>query len=112
MRADHKADVLAWLNAQPVRVANQAKGRAGCIWYRVQEYLVIIVGGSLIAATTLRHHDVQAIFFLHILIGETMLAAEISAANLEPYEIIRVIDDPHLVRLGVTHAQRGIGPGG
>src|SRR6266436_1214998 len=51
---------------------------------------VIIIGGSLVAAITFRDHQKRVFILFHVAIREAAGPAEFSAANLEPYQIVRV----------------------
>src|SRR5882672_4946612 len=74
---------------------------------RAHQDFVIIEHGGLVAATRVNNGDEAIVFALHFLVGEAELAQQFDAANLEPDEMIRVIDDAHLVSLGVADADAG-----
>src|SRR5258708_6656050 len=71
---------------------------------RENNNLVIIVYGSLIAAAGIDHGDEAVVFALHILIAEAKLAEEFHPSHFKPYEMISVIDDPHLIGFSIADA--------
>ena len=70
---------------------------------------VIKSRGPFVTAMRVRHHDVTIVFGFHLFIFKAELPAQFHAPHFKPSEIISVIDHTHLVRLGVTHTNCGLG---
>src|SRR5208337_1390820 len=71
---------------------------------RAHNDFVIIMHGSLVAALGIDYGDEAAVFTLHIFVAEAELAQEFYPSHLKPDEVIGVIDDAHLVGLGIADA--------
>src|SRR5579862_5306551 len=71
---------------------------------RAHDDLVIIVHRSTIAALRVDDRDTAVVFALHVFIAEAKLAKKFYAAYFEPDEMIRVIDDAHLVGFSIADA--------
>src|SRR6266852_3845246 len=62
----------------------------------------------MIPAVRIGNHDVAVVFDLHALVFDPQCADQLDAADLEPHQIIRVIDHAHLIRLRVAHAHHRV----
>src|SRR6266446_7899441 len=62
----------------------------------------------MIAAVRVRHYDVAIVVNLHALVFDSQRANQLNAADLEPDQIVRVINHAHLVRFRVAHAHHRI----
>ncbi len=58
----------------------------------------------MVTAVQIRNHDAAVVFDLHALVFKAQRAHQLHAANLEPHQIIRVINYAHLIRFRVAHA--------
>src|SRR5262249_31593521 len=74
---------------------------------RTYENLVIVTRRRLEAATDFSHCYVAIIFLLHQAIFKAELAEQLDSSDLEPDNVIRVINHTHLVRFRVAHADMG-----
>jgi len=59
--------------------------------------LVIIVHGRLVAAAGIDHGNAAVVFLLHIFIAEAELTEQFHPPHLKPDEMVRMIDDAHLI---------------
>src|SRR5262249_32532780 len=66
----------------------------------------VVPRGPVVVAVRLDHRQRDA-SVLHLPIAPAERAEQIRPANLEPHEVVRVVDDPHLVGLGVTDPNGG-----
>ena len=71
--------------------------------------LVVVSCGGAITALRLNHRQMTVICQLHFLVIEAELTQKLNPANFEPDEIVRVIDNAHLVGLSVANANRAAG---
>ena len=85
-------------------VSEADRSRPDMFQARAHDDFVIIVHGSLVAAAGIDDRDEAAVFALHIFIAEAELAQKFRPAHFKPDEMIGVIDDAHLIGLGVAHA--------
>src|ERR1700733_9786133 len=83
------------------RIANVSQMRAN-------DDLIVIACRSLVAAARIYDGDATSIVLFHIAIGKADLPQEFHAANLEPDEMVGVIDDAHLVSFRVAHADTSL----
>ena len=67
-------------------------------------HLVIEARRKRVAATRLPNRQQYPVISFHIAIVEAERLAILYPAHLHPDEIIRIVDDAHLVGLGVSHA--------
>ncbi len=67
------------------------------------EELVVVAGGGFVAAGGFDDGDAGLLLALHGFVVEAELAHEFGAADLEPYEVVGVVDDAHLVGFGVAN---------
>src|SRR5260370_370160 len=58
----------------------------------------------MIPAVRVGNHDVAVVLSFHAFVLDTERANQLDAADLEPDQIICVVDHAHLVRLRVAHA--------
>ena len=65
--------------------------------------LVIVLRGAAVLAVRLDHRQ-RYTRMLHLPITPSQCPQQIGARHLEPHEVVRVVDDPHLVGLGVANA--------
>src|SRR5439155_16163992 len=65
--------------------------------------LIVVPGRTPVVAVRLDHRKLHALVF-HGAITVASVAEPVRAANLEPYEVVRVIHDAHAVGLGIAHA--------
>jgi hypothetical protein len=61
-----------------------------------------------IAAMGVNDHDVTIVCDFHGFVLDTEGAHQFHATNLEPDEIVRVVNDAHLIGLGVAHPYRSV----
>jgi hypothetical protein len=71
----------------------------------VDEDLVVVARGGLVAQLHVDDGDVAVVLLLHVAIAEAERAQQLDAADLEPDDEVRVVDHAHLVGLGVAHAE-------
>src|SRR5271169_5167943 len=64
--------------------------------------------GSLVAAASVDDSDEAVVFGFHILITEAELAEKFDSAHFKPNEVVGVVDDAHLIGLGIAHADTGL----
>src|SRR3990170_1933620 len=68
-------------------------------------YLEVVVVSRRLPVRALNLDDRQRVpVCLHLTITPAGSAQQVRAANLEPHEVVRVVDDTHLSGLGVAHA--------
>ena len=72
--------------------------------------VVVVLRRFAIRAVRFDHRQREALD-LHLAIAPARLAQQVGAADLEPHEVVRVVDDAHLVGFGVAHAHPGLGLG-
>jgi hypothetical protein len=73
--------------------------------------LLVVAGGATVAARQVGEHQVDALGF-PLGVGRAERAGQLGARRLEPDRVDSVVDDPHLVGLGVAGAQPdGVGAG-
>src|SRR6266542_2233847 len=77
---------------------------------RANEQFVVVVGWRLVTAIAFGYNQKSVFVLFHVAIGEIARATEFSSADLKPNEVIGVINNPHLVSFGVTHAQECLVP--
>jgi len=65
---------------------------------------IVVARRMQIAASNVRYDDIRVIVYFHLLVVETQRAHEFNAANLEPDQVIGVVNDAHLVGFGVADA--------
>src|SRR5207244_2566249 len=70
--------------------------------------LLVVLRRRLIGASRLDHRQRESVG-LHLPIVPARFAQQIRSPHLEPDEVVRVVDHPHLVGLGVTYADPGDG---
>src|SRR4029077_4518908 len=85
-------------------VAEVNHGLADVLQTRANDDLVIVQRGSLVAATGVDYRDEAVVLLLHIFVRKPKLPEEFHTTDFEPDEMVRMIDDAHLVGFGVTHA--------
>ena len=68
--------------------------------------VVIVDGGTDEFRRDLEYWDAVAVG-LELAVGETLLAEQLRARDLEPRQVVGVIDDAHHVGLGVADRNRG-----
>ncbi len=71
---------------------------------RPYRQLIVVTGGQPISHIGLDHRDTAPIFALHRLVIQPHLPDQLHAPHLEPDQVVRVIDDAHLIGLRVAHA--------
>src|ERR1700674_626669 len=62
----------------------------------------------VIPAVRVSNHDPAVVLDLHSLVLEAQRAHQFHAADLEPDQVIRVVDHAHLIRLRVAYAHHRI----
>ena len=72
--------------------------------------LVVVPRRLAVVAVRFDHRQREAVGF-HLAIAPAGVAQQIGAADLEPDEVVRVVDDAHLVGFGVAHAHPRDGSG-
>src|SRR5262245_42405049 len=73
--------------------------------------VIIVSRAKPVLAVGFDDRQLDAVSF-HLAIGPPGLAQPIGAANLEPDQVIRVVDDPHFVCFSVPHSNAGGGLAG
>src|SRR6266852_8716158 len=58
----------------------------------------------MIPAVGISDHDMAVVLNFHALVFDSQRANQLDAPNLEPDQIVRVINHAHLIRLGITHS--------
>ncbi len=74
-----------------------------------EQQLVVVARGRFVAAIGFDDRDVAIVVDLHLFVLEAELAQELDPAKLKPDEEVGVVDDSHLIGLGITHADSGLG---
>ena len=96
--------------ALPLDLVTESERAPGRFRYRGADNQFVFVPGRVpISTARLRDDQEQPGFPLHIAIRKTAVVAVLTATNLEPYEIIGIVSDPHLVSLGVPDSNAGLG---
>ena len=70
---------------------------------RADLHLIVVARALPVFAVRFDHRQLDAVVF-HLAVGPAGLAQPVGAANLEPDQIVRVVDHAHLVGFGVAHA--------
>src|SRR5258708_27008989 len=70
-------------------------------------HFVVITRRSLVPAARINHGDTAAVLQFHVLVGKSKLAEQFHTPHFKPYEMIPMMDNAHLVGLGLAHANRG-----
>ena len=65
--------------------------------------LIVVARRLAVLAVRLDDRQREPVGF-HLAIGPARVAEQVGAADLEPDEVVRVVDDAHLVGFGVAHA--------
>ena len=76
---------------------------------RTHDYLIIVTDGRFVPAAGIDHSYEASIVLFHIAIGKAELAEQFNASDLEPDEMIGMINHAHLIGLGVANPQAGFG---
>jgi len=74
----------------------------------LDEQLIVVPCGRFVAYVYIDDRDSAAFLDFHPAIVEAMLPHQFDSANFEPDEVVRVVDDAHLVRFGVANADAGL----
>src|SRR5215469_10700722 len=72
------------------------------------ENLIVITRRRLEAAPNFSYGDVAVVLLLHQAVLKAELAQEFDSSNLEPDNVIRMVNHAHLVGLRVAHANMGL----
>jgi len=75
------------------------------------QHFVVIVVRHAIPAGDLRDHEDQP-SILDFPVGEAGGPAKIGASDFEPDDVVRVVDDPHLIGFLVAHARPAVDKSG
>ncbi|MCU1259164.1 MAG: molybdopterin synthase subunit MoaD / molybdopterin synthase subunit MoaE [Bryobacterales bacterium] len=75
---------------------------------RSDQHLVVETGGAEVAAVRFHYDQEEAVLALHVAVSEAERAAEIDAGDFHPDQVIRVINDAHLVGFGVANTHTGL----
>src|SRR6188768_1634264 len=73
------------------------------------DQFIFIEGGRFVSHVRLGD-DYQRMVLFHFLVREAARAANVAAAGLEPDKVVRMVNDPHLVRLGITDPNLSVVP--
>src|SRR5882724_4031649 len=76
------------------------------------DQFVVVECGSLVAATSIDQGDEELIVLLHLLVGKAKLAHQVDPPDFKPDEVIRVVNNAHLVSFSVMDADAAFGDGG
>lgn len=87
------------------RVAKEENGAAHGFDCGFEGEQVVVAGGLAVAAGGLNYGEDAVFFCLEGLVGEAELAQEFDATDLEPGEIVAVVDHTHLIGLGVPDSE-------
>ena len=68
----------------------------------------VIACRMVVTALHIGDDDLAIVFKFHTLVFDTKSSHQLDAADFEPDEVVRVIDDAHLVGFDVTHAHTRI----
>src|SRR5262245_31583836 len=77
---------------------------------RAHDDLVVVSGGGAVLHAGLGNRQKRVSLRFHVAVIEPVIAAEFDPPDLEPDQIIRVINDSGLIGLGVTDAQPRLAP--
>jgi hypothetical protein len=77
---------------------------------RADDQHIVVISRSFVAAITFSDDQKSVFIFFHVAVGKSARATEFGAANLEPDQIVRVIDHAHLVGFSVAYPQHGLLP--
>jgi hypothetical protein len=69
------------------------------------EDLVVVAGGGLVADGGVDDGDAAVGLLLHLFVVQAKLAQKVDTADLEPDQVVGVVDHAHLVGFGVAHAE-------
>lgn len=69
--------------------------------------LVVVMCGCPVAERGFDDGDEGAFFLLHSFVVEAQVADEFGASDLEPDEVVGMVDDPHLIGFGITDTDPG-----
>src|SRR5438552_15669038 len=77
---------------------------------RAHDDLIVVANGCLVAATRVHDRNKATVILLHLAIRKSEVPQQFDPPDLEPDEMVRMIDDPHLVSFGIAHAQPHLAP--
>jgi hypothetical protein len=72
--------------------------------------LIVVISRRLVTAVGFGDNQKGIVTFFHIAVREPAGTAIVCPADFEPDKIVGIIDNAHLVRLGVAHAQHRFVP--
>jgi hypothetical protein len=90
-------------------ICERHHARGGALHPRPHHHFVVESSGRPVPAMGFGHRQINSVLALHIAIIEAAGFAPFHPAGFHPHQVIGVIDDAHLVSLGVAHAQTRFG---
>ncbi len=72
--------------------------------------LVIVPGGLAVGGPHLGHREERVVVNLHVAVVESIITTELDPADLEPDEVVGMVDDAGLIGLGIADAGGDFGP--
>src|SRR5487761_1947762 len=86
-------------------VAEADHARVGFLEPGFDQDLFVVAGGGVVAAMGLHHNQKDALIALQIAVADTLGAEILDAANFHPDDVVGVVDDSHLIGLGIADAK-------
>src|SRR6266550_8895001 len=77
---------------------------------RANQEFVIVISWCFITAVAFGHDEKGIVILFHVPIREAAGATKLRPANLEPDQVVGVVNNAHLVRLRVAYAQERFVP--
>jgi hypothetical protein len=71
---------------------------------RAHNDFIVIPRRGLVSATRVNNRNKTLVLPFHLAIRESQLSQEFHTPDLEPDEMVGMIDDSHLVSFGIAHA--------
>ncbi len=72
------------------------------------ENIILEAGRRLVTACCLGNHHHAAVPGFEVAIMKIVGTTPCHSADFKPNEVVRIIDDPHLIRLGIAHVDDGV----
>ena len=94
-----------------IYLINKGQAAAADLGYlRPDRHQVLIISRRFIAALGFGDDHKSVFLILHLLVGETARTAQLAAPHLEPDHVIGIVNNAHLVGLGVADANLSFVP--